>query len=102
MDYRLLPIHYRGKVNPMKLASSKMTPQGQISVPAKVRRLLGLAPGASVEWDLDGDVLTVKRAVRYSSDDLHRMLFARRPARKSLAELKEGIRRNVRERHARD
>jgi len=35
----------------MVLAESKLTAQGQISVPAEVRRKLGLGPGSVLEWD---------------------------------------------------
>jgi bifunctional DNA-binding transcriptional regulator/antitoxin component of YhaV-PrlF toxin-antitoxin module len=35
----------------MALAHSKLTAQGQISVPAKVRRRLGVGPVSVLEWD---------------------------------------------------
>src|SRR5690349_5426920 len=35
----------------MALAYSKITAQGQISVPAEVRRKLGLGPGSVLEWE---------------------------------------------------
>jgi antitoxin PrlF len=85
----------------MALAQSKLTAQGQISVPAKVRRKLGVGPGSVLEWDEDGDRVVVRRAGRYSSEEIHRKLFAETPKSRSLAELKEGIRRHIRKRHAR-
>jgi antitoxin PrlF len=85
----------------MVLAQSRMTAQGQISVPAAVRRLLGVGPGSVLEWDEDGKTIVVRRAGRFSSDDLHRALFDEPPRRRSLTQLKEGIRRYVRRRHAR-
>ena len=85
----------------MVLAHSKVTAQGQISVPAEVRRKLGLGPGSVLEWDQDGERIVVRRAGRYSSDEIHRQLFAAVPKRRRVAELKEGIRRHVRKRHAR-
>jgi AbrB family looped-hinge helix DNA binding protein len=85
----------------MALAQSKLTSQGQISVPAKVRRKLGVGPGSVLEWDEDGDRVVVRRAGRYSSEEIHRKLFAETPKARSLAELKEGIRRHIRKRHAR-
>jgi antitoxin PrlF len=86
----------------MPLAKSKLTAQGQISVPAEVRRRLGVDPGAVLEWDeADGEIV-VRRAGRYSSEDIHRALFPdRSPTRKTLREMKDGIRRHVRKRHAR-
>ncbi len=86
----------------MTLALSKITAQGQITVPAEVRRKLGLGPGSVLEWvDDDGRVL-IRRAGPYSSEEVNRALFpARRPKPKSLQELTEGIRTAVRKRHAR-
>jgi AbrB family looped-hinge helix DNA binding protein len=38
------------------IAQSKITAQGQISVPADVRRKLGLGPGSILEWQEEGEV----------------------------------------------
>lgn len=85
----------------MALAKSKVTAQGQISVPAEVRRKLGIGPGAVLEWDESGGDIIVRRAGKFSSEDIHRALFTSgAPSRKSAKELKEGIRRSVRKRHA--
>ena len=87
----------------MKIAQSRVTSQGQVSVPAEVRRRLGLAPGSVLEWDAEGDDVVVRRAHRYSSADLHAALFPEGPpAARSLDELKEGVRANIARRHARD
>jgi hypothetical protein len=43
----------------------------------------------------------VRRAGRYTSTDVHRRLFAEAPKPRTLTELKEGVRRRVKERHAR-
>lgn len=84
------------------IAHSKLTAQGQVSVPAAVRRRLGVGPGAVLEWDDDGGAIVVRRAGRYSSDDVHRALFPKRaPKARTLEQLKEGIRRHARKRHAR-
>jgi len=85
----------------MTVARSRVTAQGQISVPAEVRRRLGVGPGSVLEWEEDGDRLVVKRDSRYSSEDVHREIFSERPKSKTLNELKEGIRKHVRKRHAR-
>ena len=85
----------------MPLAYSKLTAQGQISVPAKVRRKLGIGPGSLLEWDAQGEKMVVRRVGRYTSEDVHRALFATTPRRRTLKELKEGIRKYVRGRHAR-
>lgn len=86
----------------MTLAQSRLTSQGQVSVPAEVRRRLGLAPGSILEWDADGDLVVVRRGHRFSSTDVHSTLFPEgTPDRRSLADLKDGIRRDVAKRHAR-
>jgi len=83
----------------MFLAQSKLTAQGQISVPAEVRRRLGIGPGSILEWVQEGDAMVVRRAARYTSEDLHRALFKEPPRRRTLDELKEGGRRQARLRH---
>ena len=85
----------------MPLARSKVTAQGQISVPAEVRRKLGIGPGSVLEWDEDGHHVIVRRAGKYTSVDVHRALFARQPRTRTLDELKEGVRRHMRKRRAR-
>jgi AbrB family looped-hinge helix DNA binding protein len=86
----------------MPIARSKVTAQGQISVPADVRRKLGIGPGSVLEWEEEGNRMVVRRAGRFSSEDIHRVLFgAQPPDRRSVAELKEGIRRYARRRYAR-
>ena len=79
----------------MPLAYSKLTAQGQISVPAEVRRKLGVGPGSMLEWEADGERIVVRRAGRYTSEDIRRALFATTPRRRELKELKEGIRKYV-------
>jgi antitoxin PrlF len=86
----------------MAIAQSKVTAQGQISVPAEVRKKLGIGPGSVLEWeDKDGEVV-VRRAGRYSSLDVHAALFPQGTANsKSAKDLKAGIRTYVRRQHAR-
>ena len=86
----------------MKIAQSRVTSQGQVSVPAEVRRRLGLAPGSVLEWDAEGDVIVVRRGPRASSSDVHESLFPDRAPAKTLDELKDGIRADIAKRHARD
>jgi AbrB family looped-hinge helix DNA binding protein len=86
----------------MALAHSKVTAQGQISVPIDVRRKLGIGPGSILEWDEDGDQIVVRRLARFTSNDIHRALFpARAPKSRTVDDMKEGIRRRIRKRHAR-
>jgi antitoxin PrlF len=84
----------------MPLAHSRVTAQGQVSVPAKVRQRLGVGPGSVLEWDDEGDRVVVRKAGRYSSEDIHRALFSRPPRPRTLEEMKAGIRQAVKRRHA--
>jgi AbrB family looped-hinge helix DNA binding protein len=85
----------------MPIARSRLTAQGQISVPADVRRKLGVGPGSVLEWDEEGGKIVVRRSGRFSSGDIQRALFpAGPPKRRTLRELKEGIRRRTKDRYA--
>jgi len=46
----------------MAIAHSKLSAQGRISVPAEVRRKLGLAPGSVLEWQREGAHYIVRSA----------------------------------------
>ncbi len=85
----------------MTIAQSKLTAQGQISVPAEVRRKLGVGPGSVLEWDEEDEKIVIRRSARYSSEDVHRRLFSRKPKSRSNEELKKGIRLHMRKRYAR-
>lgn len=54
----------------MAIARPKVTAQGHIPVPARMRRTLGVGPGSVFEWDEDGDEVVVRRAGRYSSEEM--------------------------------
>ena len=86
----------------MSIARSRVTSQGQVSVPAEVRRRLGVTTGSVLEWDEDGGQIVVRRAGQYTSEDIHRTMFPEgAPKRRTLEELRDGIRQYVRKKHAR-
>ena len=86
----------------MALARSRVTAQGQVSVPASIRKRLGIAPGSILEWDEAGGNIVVRRAGQFSSEDIHRKLFPSGPPEpRTIEEMKEGIERHMRERYAR-
>jgi antitoxin PrlF len=85
----------------MAIAQSKLTAQGQISVPAAVRRKLGVGPGSMLEWQEEGDKVVVRRVGRFSSQDLHEALFSSPPKPRTLQELKAGLSVHAKRRHAR-
>jgi len=58
----------------MLIAVSKITRQGQISVPAEVRRDLGIGPGSELLWDRRENGEYVIRPKRTTLADLHALL----------------------------
>jgi antitoxin PrlF len=85
----------------MAIAQSKVTAQGQISVPAEVRKKLGVGPGSILEWDEHNDGVLVRRAGRYSSVDVHAALFPEKIPKKGKSDIKDAIRKYMRKKHAR-
>ena len=85
----------------MANAQSRVTAQGQISVPAAIRRKLGIGPGSTLEWQEEGEKVVVRRVGRFSSADLHAALFSKPPRKRSLADLKAGLAAHAKRRHAR-
>jgi bifunctional DNA-binding transcriptional regulator/antitoxin component of YhaV-PrlF toxin-antitoxin module len=69
-------------------------------VPAKVRKKLGVGPGSVLEWDDDGEQIVVRRAGRFSSEDVHRSVFAAPPKPRTLEDLKDGVRHYMKRRRA--
>jgi AbrB family looped-hinge helix DNA binding protein len=85
----------------MSIAHSRLTAQGQISIPASVRRKLGLGPGSTIEWDEEDDKIVVRRVGQHTSEDLHAAIFPTPPKPRSLEELNAGRAKYVKRRHAR-
>ena len=89
-------------IKAMALAQSKVTAQGQISLPVEVRRKLGIGPGSVLEWDEEGDAVIVRKAGRYTSEDIHNAIFSKdTPSPKKLEEFDKGVRRYMEKKHAR-
>lgn len=87
----------------MPLAHSKLTAQGQISVPAGIRKKLGIGPGSILEWDEMNEEVIVRKAGQHTLEDVHDALFPQgRPKRISSASVKEGIKAHLRQKYARD
>lgn len=86
----------------MAIVRTRVTAQGRAVVPAAIRRKLGVGPGSLLEWDVNGDQVTVRRAGRFTSVDIHEAVFGRNPpAKRTVEEMKRGITRHVRDRHVR-
>jgi AbrB family looped-hinge helix DNA binding protein len=85
----------------MRLAYSKLTSQGRISVPAEVRRRLGIGPGSLLQWDAEDEKIVVRRVGRYTFEDIHKAIFPVPPKKRTLKELKEAIPKYIRNRYGR-
>jgi AbrB family looped-hinge helix DNA binding protein len=84
----------------LMIARAKITAQGQISLPAEVRKRLGVEPGNFVEFDEEDSRVVIRRAGRYTFEDIRRTLFPKGPPKtRTLEELKEGIAQYMRETH---
>ena len=89
----------------MRLAQSKITAQGQISVPAEIRRKLGVGPGSILEWDESNDEVVVRRVGRNTCLDVHEALFSagkpkQKPKRQTRLSTADGIRKYMRQKYA--
>jgi AbrB family looped-hinge helix DNA binding protein len=85
------------------MPQSRITAQGQISIPADIRRKLGVGPGSVLEWEEEetGKVV-VRKAGTHTWDDMHRILFPNGPPKRlSRRAMKEAIAQHLREKHAR-
>jgi AbrB family looped-hinge helix DNA binding protein len=81
---------------------SQLTSQGQISVPAEIRRKLGLAPGSVIEWAIERGQVIVRPAGRFTSADVHSAIFpAGLPPKVPIEDMKASIAKHVRRRHRR-
>jgi antitoxin PrlF len=84
---------------------TKLTSQGQVSVPAAVRNSLNLTPGSMLVWKEEAGRISVERAVLHSTSEVHQALFddelaAAPAAAKTPEELKQGIRQLMKRCHA--
>jgi len=87
----------------MGVLETRITSQGQVSVPAAIRRQLGVAPGSTLQWTLRGDEVVVRARKGVTFEDMHKTLFPDGPPKPiSTKQMKEAIANYVREKHARD
>jgi len=86
----------------MAIAQSKITSQGQISVPADIRRRLGVGPGSILDWEEDDGKIVLRRAGKYTFEDIHRALFGnKKPKPITVKQMDEAIAKYMREKHGR-
>jgi bifunctional DNA-binding transcriptional regulator/antitoxin component of YhaV-PrlF toxin-antitoxin module len=84
----------------MSLAQSRITAQGQVSIPVSVMRQFGLAPGEVINWEALEGHLVIEKAGQYSLADVQQALKLPKGAPKTDEELREGIKARLRAKHA--
>lgn len=84
-------------------AQTKLTSQGQVSVPAAVRQMLGLTPGSVLEWQESDGQIVVRRAARATTQDVFEALFpdGEIPKHRSDAQIKRALEADLKRRYAR-
>jgi len=81
---------------------SRITAQGQVSVPAEVRRQLGVGPGSVLVWERRDGAFIVRRDGKCTSVDIHTAVFGTtKPAKRKPTDVKAGVRTYIRRKHAR-
>ncbi|MGH9481693.1 MAG: AbrB/MazE/SpoVT family DNA-binding domain-containing protein [Terriglobales bacterium] len=85
----------------MAIARSRITSQGQISIPAEIRKRLGLRSGSVLEWEERDGAVVVRRAGGSTWEGLRAAVFPEGPPKpRALAQLKAGLREHARRRYA--
>ena len=86
----------------MSIKQSKLTSQGQVSVPAAVRQFLSLSPGATLLWVQEGERMWVERSVTHTTTDVHQALFGNSAPKKTagMPDSKQAIRSFIQKKHA--
>ena len=85
---------------PHLVLETRVTSQGQVSVPAAIRRKLGVEPGSTLQWIERGDEVVVKRRSGSTFEEMHKILFPNGPPKPiSLKQMDEAIGDYMREKH---
>jgi AbrB family looped-hinge helix DNA binding protein len=84
----------------MRSASSKVTSQNQISIPAEVRRRFGIVPGTELVWEEEEGRLVV-HPKRFTVDDLRAFCARRGLKAMTPAAVRRARDRAIRTRHGR-
>jgi len=84
----------------MEPVESKITSKGQISVPAVVRKRLDLGPGTRIVWiERNGEIL-VRRASRFTSQEIHDAVFREDAPVVSVKDMDAGIKARMKKKYA--
>ena len=102
-----MPYHGKEGAAMREIARSKLTAKEQLTVPAAIRKMLGVEAGDELVWKRndDGDVV-VQPARKNTLEDIRAALRAAGVPKwegppVSVEEMKEGIARHLRKKHGR-
>ena len=84
----------------MSLAQSRITAQGQISIPVSVMKQFGLSPGEVISWDAVDGHLVIEKAGRFTLEDVQKALKLPKGTHRTDEEIKDGIRAAIKAKHA--
>ena len=71
------------------MATSTVSDKGQVVIPAEIRKLLGIAPGAQLAFTVEGQTLRVEVIRRIPAsrlEDGYGMLVCKKPGQRRLAD----------------
>lgn len=84
----------------MNIGKSRITNQGQVTIPVSVMRLFGLAPGEVIEWEQQDGNLVVQKSGQFSLADIQKALRISADIHKTDDQIREGLKARVRAKHA--
>lgn len=85
----------------MGLAQSRITNQGQVSIPVSIMRQFGFAPGEIIDWNILDGRLVLEKSGEYSLEDIRAALNILDGTHKTEEEIREGVKARMRAKHAR-
>ena len=74
----------------MSAGKSRVTAQNQTSVPAAVRKRLGIGPGSQLRWRIEGDSVVVS-AKQPMLEAIHLITSRRKVKHATAAQIRKGI-----------
>lgn len=71
-------------------------------MPAEIRKKLGIGPGSVLEWEEHSGQVFIRKAGRYTSEQIHEAIFGgTKSLTKKASDVKAAIKQYMRKRHAR-
>ncbi len=81
------------------METSRVTSQGQVTIPASIRKSYGLGGGATIEWIEQDGVLIVKRRDTVTFEEMRKNIFPNGVPKPKYATKEEAITAYILEKH---